>query len=140
MLSSNRYCAIISTYTEPASLDNHYYLQYLTNSFPFYSDPPDPPLNLTYDTLASTETSAVVQWKSPVMTGGSGASITKYSATVDGQMSQTISRDDRDIFSIIVTELDYNTRYSVAVTTINSCGLSSFPATTNISIFKYKSK
>ena len=75
------------------------------------------------------------------MTGGSGVSITRYTVTVDDQsISQTISRDDRDIFAIIVTELDYNTRYGVVVTAINSCGLSSSPATTNISIFKSKSK
>ena len=82
----------------------------------------------------------MVQWKSPVLTGGSGVSITRYTVTVDDQMSQTLTRDDRDIFSIIVTELDYNTIYGVVVTAINSCGLSSSPATTNISIFKHKSE
>ena len=70
------------------------------------------------------------------MTGGSGVSITRYTVTVDGQISQTVSHDnDRDIFSIIVAELDYNTTYDVTVIAINSCGLSSSPATTNISIF-----
>ena len=134
MLSSNRYCAIFNTYTEPSSLEYHNYLPSLTNSFPFYSDPPDPPLDLFYDTLAGMESSAVVQWRSPVLTGGSGVSITRYTVTVDGQMLQTVSHCDRDIFAIVVSELDYNTTYGVAVTAINSCGLSSSPATTNISI------
>ena len=75
----------------------------------------------------------MVQWESPVLTGGTGVSITRYTVTVDGQMFQTVSHDGREIFTTNITELDYNTRYNVAVTTTNSCGFSSSP--TNTSVF-----
>ena len=97
------------------------------------TDPPDPPMRLSQDVSASTETSAVVQWESPILTGGSGVSITGYTVTVDGQMFQTVSHDGREIFTTNITELDYNKRYNVAITTSNSCGFSSSP--TNTSVF-----
>ena len=102
------------------------------------TDPPGPPESLV---SANTETSAVVQWGSPAITGGSGATISEYTVTVDGQVYQTISHHDgRDVFTTIITGLDYNTRYTVNVSAINSCGLSSEPATTEVFISEGKCK
>ena len=98
-------------------------------------DPPGPPQGLSQDASANTETSAVVEWRSPATTGGSGINISEYTVTIDGQVSQTVSHDDsRDIFNVTIPVLEFNTNYSVSVTAINSCGLSSQPATTDVSI------
>ena len=65
------------------------------------------------------------------MTGGNGVTISEYRVTVDGEMTQTVSHDGSgDVFTatIIVSE------YSVSAIAINSCGLSSRPATTTVGI------
>ena len=73
------------------------------------------------------------------MTGGSGVTISEYTVTVDGGATQTISHHDgRDVFTTIVTGLDYNTRYTVNVSAINSCGLTSQSATTEVFIAEAK--
>ena len=98
-------------------------------------DPPGPPEGLSQDASANTETSAVVEWRSPATTGGSGITISEYTVTIDSQVSQTVSHDDsRDVFTVTIPVRQYNTTYSVSVTAINSCGLSSQPATTDVSI------
>ena len=77
----------------------------------------------------------MVEWRSPATTGGSGITISEYTVTVDGQVSQTVSHDDsRDVFTVTIPVPEYNTTYSVSVTAINSCGLSSQLATTHVSI------
>ncbi|CAI8037258.1 hypothetical protein GBAR_LOCUS20823, partial [Geodia barretti] len=77
-------------------------------SCPIATDPGQPE-SLSQNISANTETSAVVQWGSPAMTGGNGVTISEYRVTVDGG-------DDPDL------------------TAINSCGLSSQPATTTVFI------
>ncbi|CAI8002963.1 hypothetical protein GBAR_LOCUS3515 [Geodia barretti] len=48
-------------------------------------------------------------------------------------MNQTVSHDDSgDVFTATITVPQFNTSYSVSVTAINSCGLSSQPATTTV--------
>ena len=99
------------------------------------ADLPGPPESLSQNVSANTETSAVVQWRSPTMTGGSGVNIREYTVTVDGGMTQNVSHDDSgSVFNATITVPDFNTSYSVSVTAINSCGLSSQPATTTVSI------
>ena len=50
-------------------------------------------------------------------------------------MTQTVSHDDSgDVFTATITVPQFNTSYSVSVTAINSCGLSSQPATTTVFI------
>ncbi|CAI8002971.1 hypothetical protein GBAR_LOCUS3519 [Geodia barretti] len=48
-------------------------------SCPIATDP-GPPESLSQNVSANTETSAVVQWGSPAMTGGSGVTISEYSS------------------------------------------------------------
>ncbi|CAI8017197.1 hypothetical protein GBAR_LOCUS10484, partial [Geodia barretti] len=99
-------------------------------SCPIATDPPGPPESLSQVVSANTETSAVVQWRSPAMTGGTGVTISEYRVTVEGGMTQTVSHDDSEgVFTATITVPEYNTSYSVSVTAINSCGLSSQPAT-----------
>ena len=73
---------------------------------------PSPPLNLS--STANTESSVVVQWESPLETGGSGVYISEYTVTVDGNSTESVTDDGRD----------------VEVTAINSCDIQSQPATT----------
>ena len=95
-------------------------------------DPPRPPQRLSQVVSANTETSAVVQWESPALTGGSGVTISEYRVTVDGGMTQTVSHDDSGgVFTATIIVPEY---YNVSATAINSCGLSSRPATTNVFI------
>ena len=69
------------------------------------------------------------------MTGDSGVNISEYRVTVDGGVTQTVSHDDSGgVFTATVTVPKINTSYSVSVTAINSCGLSSQPATTSVLI------
>jgi hypothetical protein len=95
--------------------------------------PPAPPQQLRQDESAKIEKSAVVQWNSPAMTRGNGETIReyKYRVTVDDKMYQTIRYYRRDVLTTIITGLD-NSRHTVSVTSVNSCGLSSEPATTTV--------
>jgi hypothetical protein len=68
------------------------------------------------------------------MTGGTGVTIREYTVTVDGGMNQTVSHDDRDVLTATITVPQFYTSYSVSVTAINSCGLSSQPANTTVFI------
>ena len=70
------------------------------------------------------------------MTGGSGVNISEYRVTVvDSGMTQTVSHDDSgNVSNATITVPQFNTSYSVSVTAINSCGLSSQPATTTVFI------
>ncbi|CAI8017200.1 hypothetical protein GBAR_LOCUS10484 [Geodia barretti] len=104
-------------------------------SCPIATDPPGPPESLSQVVSANTEISAVVQWESPAMTGGgTGVTISEYRVTVDGGVTQTVSHDDsRDVFTAHYCT-QFNTSYSVSVTAINSCGLSSQPATITVFI------
>ncbi|CAI8025153.1 hypothetical protein GBAR_LOCUS14558 [Geodia barretti] len=69
------------------------------------------------------------------MTGGNGVTISEYRVTVDGGVTQTVGHDDsRDVFTATITVPQFNTSYSVSVTAINSCGLSSQPANATVFI------
>ena len=69
------------------------------------------------------------------MTGGSGVTISEYRVTVDDGMNQTVSHDaSGGVFTATIDVPQFNTDYSVSVTAINSCGLSSQPATTTVFI------
>ena len=69
------------------------------------------------------------------MTGGNGVNISEYRVTVDGGMTQNVSHDDSgNVSNATITVPQFNTNYSVSVTAINSCGLSSQPATTTVVI------
>ena len=90
------------------------------------------PVNLVQNDAANTESSVVVQWQAPEETGG--VSISRYTVTVDVDgsiMSQNISGN---MFTLPIFGLEYNTSYDVEVTTINSCGIRSQPATTTVFI------
>ena len=94
-------------------------------------EPPAPPKHLHQDDSAKFETSAVVQWKSPAMTGGK-ETINEYTVTVDGQVHQTIRYYGGGVFTTIITGLE-NSTHTVSVTSMN-CDLSSKPATTTVFI------
>ena len=90
------------------------------------TDSPGSPLNLHQISSASTESSVVVQWESPLETGASGVYISEYTVTVDGNSIESVTDDGRDVFTHTISGLEYNTEYYVvSVTAINSCGLSS---------------
>ena len=89
---------------------------------------PSPPLNLS--STANTESSVVVQWESPLETGDSGVYISEYTVTVDGNSTESVTDDGRDVFTHTISGLEYNTPYGVEVTAINSCDIQSQPATT----------
>ena len=66
------------------------------------------------------------------MTGGSGVTISEYTVTVDSGVTQTVSHDDSGgVFTATIIVPEY---YNVSATAINSCGLSSRPATTTVFI------
>ena len=93
---------------------------------------PFQPVNLVQNDAANTESSVVVQWQAPLETGG--VSISTYTVTVDVDgriVSQNITSD---MFTLPIFGLEYNTEYDVGVTTINSCGIRSQPATTTVFI------
>jgi hypothetical protein len=93
---------------------------------------PTPPGNLSQNSSANTGTSTEIYWQSPESTGGQGVSISGYTVRVDGREPETVTVGS-EVFTRTLSGLDYNTRYSVAVTANNSCGLSSPPA--NASVF-----
>jgi hypothetical protein len=99
----------------------------------FATAPPGPPVNLDQNVSANTETSADIYWQSPVSTGGPGVTISRYNVSVDGGEPEPVGDDGSDVITHTLSGLTYNTRYSVAVTANNSCGLSSPPA--NASVF-----
>ena len=88
-------------------------------------------MELSQVVSANTETSAVVQWRSPATTGGNGVPISDYRVTVDGVMTPTVSGD---VFTATIDVPQFNKNYSVSVTAINSCGLPSQPANTTVFI------
>ena len=70
---------------------------------------------------------------SPASTGGGGITISEYRVTVTGpDVTPEITTVNGVTATITVPQ--YNTSYSVSVTANNSCGLSSQPATTHVSI------
>ena len=93
---------------------------------------PGPPLDLTHDISANTVSSAVIRWDPPSTTGGDGISITGYRimSSDNGLNLNEIVNDT--IYNI--TGLQYNTNYSVEVTSINSCGQESGPASVEVNI------
>ena len=91
---------------------------------------PGSPLNLHQISSANTESSVVVQWESPLVTGDSGVYISEYTVTVDGNSTESVTDDGRDVFTHTISGLEYNTSYDVEVTAINSCDIQSQPATT----------
>ena len=88
---------------------------------------PSPPHELHHDVSANTESSAVIQWQSPLYTGGP---IISYTVTANGQ---TVSVSG-NVFTYTITGLDVNTYYSVEVTAVNSCGLESEPVHVTVNI------
>jgi hypothetical protein len=100
----------------------------------FATAPPGPPVNLDQNVSANTETSADIYWQSPVSTGGPGVTISRYNVSVDGGEPEPVGDDGSDVITHTLSGLTYNTSYSVAVTTINSCGISSPPANASVSI------
>ena len=91
---------------------------------------PGSPLNMHQISSASTESSVVVQWESPLETGASGVYISEYTVTVDGNSIESVTDDGRDVYTHTISGLEYNTSYDVEVTAINSCDIRSQPATT----------
>jgi hypothetical protein len=88
---------------------------------------PSPPHKLHHNTLANTESSAVIQWQSPLYTGGP---VINYTVTANGQ-TESVSGD---VFTYTITGLDFNTDHIVEVTAVNSCGLKSEPAIVTVNI------
>ena len=72
----------------------------------------------------------MVQWESPLETGDSGVYISEYTVTVDGNSTESVTDDGRDMLTHTISGLEYNTSYDVEVTAINSCDIQSQPATT----------
>ena len=70
---------------------------------------------------------------SPASTGGGGITVSEYRVTVTGpDITPEIITVNGVTANITVPQ--YNTTYTVSVTAINSCGLSSQPATTDVFI------
>ena len=96
--------------------------------FSFLTDKPSPPHELHHDVSTNTESSAVIQWQSPLYTGGP---IIRYRINASTGQTESVSGD---VFTYTITGLDVNTGYSVEVTAINSCGLESEPANVTVNI------
>ena len=81
---------------------------------------------------ANTVSSAVITWDPPSTTGGDGISITGYRimSSDNGLNLNEIVNE----MTYIITELQYNTNYSVNLLAINSCGLESGPANVVVNI------
>ena len=97
----------------------------------FTEDVPDPPQQLEHDVSANTESSAVIQWQSPLYTGGDDISIMKYNIVTDNGQPKTV---DGNVFTYTITGLRFNTDHIVEVTAVNSCGLESEPAIVTVNI------
>ena len=76
----------------------------------------------------------MVQWESPLETGASGVYISEYTVTVDGNSTESVTDDGRDVFTHTISGLEYNREYEVNVTAIDSCGLSSRSVSTYVFI------
>ena len=63
------------------------------------------------------------------------ASQSIYTVTVDGNSTESVTDDGRDVFTHTISGLEYNTSYDVEVTAINSCDIQSQPATTTVFIY-----
>ena len=96
--------------------------------FSFLTDKPSPPHEPHHDVSANTESSAVIQWQSPLYTGGP---IIRYTINASTGQTEAISGD---VFTYTITGLDVNTDYIVEVTAVNSCGLESEPANVTVNI------
>ena len=94
---------------------------------------PDAPEGLSRNQSANTENSAEVGWMSPASAGGGGITISEYRVTVTGPNVTPENITVNDVTANILVP-QYNTTYTVSVTAINSCGLSSQPATTDVFI------
>ena len=92
-----------------------------------YKGKPAPPQQVRHNVSANTESSAVIQWQSPLYTGGR---LIRYTVTANGQ-TESVSGD---VFTYTITGLDVNTDSIVEVTAVNSCGLESEPATVTVII------
>ena len=70
---------------------------------------------------------------SPSSTGGGGITISEYRVTVSGP---DVTPENITVNGVTanIPVPQYNTTYTVSVTAINSCGLSSQPATTDVFI------
>ena len=73
-----------------------------------------------------------MQWESPLETGG--VSISTYTVTVEREGMMVSQNVSGNMLTHNIPGLEYNTDYEVEVTTINSCGIPSQPATTTVSI------
>ena len=71
-------------------------------------------------------------WQAPEETRG--VSISTYTVTVDVDGMMVSENFSGNMFTHTITGLEYNTDYDVEVTTINSCGIPSQPATTTVFI------
>jgi hypothetical protein len=89
------------------------------------SDEPDSPLNLSYDKTIMIEASVTLQWSRPTYTGG--VPFMNYNITANGQTEPVT--EAAQVVTYNATPPVYG---NVAVSTINSCGQNSEPATLNI--------
>ena len=90
------------------------------------------PVNLVQNDATNTESSVVVQWQAPEETGG--VSISTYTVTVEREGMMVSQNVSGNMLTHNISGLEYNTEYEVEVTTINSCGIPSQPATTTVFI------
>ena len=74
----------------------------------------------------------MVQWQAPEETGG--FSISTYTVTVEREGMMVSQNVSGNMLTHNISGLEYNTDYDVEVTTINSCGIPSQPATTTVFI------
>ena len=125
--NSDTQLTIYTAYFQFFSFEDFFIYLYTLTSLSFLTDNPSPPHELHHDALANTESSAVIQWQSPLYTGGP---IIRYTVTANGQ-TESVSGN---VFTYTITGLDVNTNYSVEVTAVNSCGLESEPANVTVNI------
>ena len=116
---------------------NNIILQYYVNESKNVVHPegtPDAPQGLHQNMSFTTESSAMIQWQSPLFTGGGGVVIMSYNITVNGETVNVQVHGRNGTFTYNITGLVYNTNYSVTVTAINSCGQESQPTYTTVFI------
>lgn len=94
---------------------------------------PDFPLGLHQNASLNTESSAAIQWRAPLYTGGDEISVMSFIVRVNGR-TISVKNSGSDMFTHTITELQYNTDYNVKVTTNNSCGRESNPGTVSVRI------
>ena len=74
--------------------------------FSFLTGNPSPPNELHHDVSANTASSAVIQWQSPLYTGGP---IIRYIINASNGQTASVSGD---VFTDTIAGLDFNTDYS----------------------------